>query len=193
VPKHAKKTGTTITGLIYKVRVPRSRSLSACSRIPPSVTCSLPYRAPCDQPCSCSALHLCTAEQAATHWSMSTSHPCSATRAHTAASCCPGVGGADARDLGMRIRGCACGVHVVAGRRGAGGGHKVDQRGHGGRQELREDPLHRTQRVLLRRGHGGGHGGRHGHGELADGAAPPRHGARLARHHRAHNAQEPPV
>jgi len=128
---------------------------------------------------------------------MSTS-PLQPSGACTAPSSSPGVGRVDARDLGvrMRMRVCVC-VRVscvlLAGRRGAGGGHAVDQRRHGSGQELREDPLHRTQRVLLRRGHSGGHGGRHGHGELSDGAAPPRHRPRLARRHRAHAAQEPPV
>ena len=44
-----------------------------------------------------------------------------------------------------------------------GGGHAVYERRDGGGQELREDPLHRAQHLLLRRGDGGGHGGGHGY------------------------------
>ena len=61
------------------------------------------------------------------------------------------------------------------------------------RQELREDPLHRAQHLLLRRRHVGRHGEHDGARLEQAGAAAPRHGHELARRHGHDDAQALPL
>ena len=81
----------------------------------------------------------------------------------------------------------------AAGRRGAGRRHAVHCGHHRGRQELREDPLHRAQHLLLRRWHRRRHRKRDGHGGEPAGAAPAGHGHSLARRHLHDAAQGAPL
>jgi len=67
------------------------------------------------------------------------------------------------------------------GRRRAGRRHALHVGLHRGRQELREDPLHRAQHLLLRRRHGGGHDERDRDDQQQPRPAPVCDGARLAR------------
>ena len=56
------------------------------------------------------------------------------------------------------------------GRSGSWRGHEVDRGGDGGGQELREDPLHGPEHLLLRRGNRRGYRERHGNDLLPVGA-----------------------
>ena len=145
----AKKTGTTIAGVVYKV--PFQRTSEKCGNWFGGGALLLPAAPRSRLECP-SGRVLSPLLQLKKRWS---AFVFSFRFFLSVFLCFQSVTDSGSRSMlpaSLCVIVCVC-VCCCAGRGCSRRGYAVDERGHSGRQKLREDPLHQRQHLLLRRWH----------------------------------------